>query len=92
MNNTTERVFPKGVRIFKAHEKAPSWVKGSMVITLNDLVTFCKENPGYLTEYKGQKQLKLQLQESKDGMLNVVVDTYKRDTVNSSDNGSDLPF
>lgn len=81
----TERKFPEGIRIFPPNDKAPSFVKGTVIITLNELVKFCKDNPDLLTEYKGEKQLKLQLVERKDGKgLNLTVDTYKPK--------DDLPF
>lgn len=90
-----DQVFPKGIGVFPKHDKAPDFVKGAIVITLNELVTFCKENPGLLTEYKGEKQLKLQLTERKDGKgLNLTVDTYKpqeKTFVEKQDDAS-LPF
>lgn len=83
-----EKVFAKGIRIFPKHEKQPDFVKGAIVITLNELVQFCKDNPNLLTDYQGQKQLKLQLLDGKNG-LNLVVDTYKKSAVEEK---SDLPF
>jgi hypothetical protein len=71
--------FVEGLRLFNKHEKAPDFVIGSMVISLNELVKFCKDNPDLLTDYKGTKQLKLQLQKSKQGNLIAVIDTYKKD-------------
>lgn len=82
-------VFPKGVRFFEPHEKAPKFIKGSIMITLNELVQFCKENPELLTEYNGQKQLKLQLLEKKQGGLTLSVDTWKKENKEAE---SDLPF
>lgn len=70
--------FPKGISIFGPKPNAPEFVKGQVIITLNDLIQFCKDNPDLLTEYKGNKQLKLQILEKKDKTgLNLVVDTYK---------------
>lgn len=83
-----DTIFPKGVRVFEPHPKAPSFIKGSIVITVNEFVTFCKENQELLSEYKGQKQIKLQLQERKGGGLSITVDTYKA----KASEGSDLPF
>jgi len=71
--------FVEGLRLFNKHEKAPDFVIGSMVISLNELVKFCKDNPDLLTDYKGVKQLKLQLQKSKQGNLIAVIDTYKKE-------------
>lgn len=78
--NMANSVFPKGVRLFNKHEKAPDFILGSLVITPNELVKFCKENPDYLTEYQGEKQLKLVIQKTKAGGLTAVVDTYKKDS------------
>lgn len=83
-----EQIFPKGVRVFDPHAKAPGFVKGSIVITLNELVQFCKDNPDYLSEYNGQKQLRLQITEKKQGGLMITVDTYKKETAAKDD----LPF
>lgn len=77
--------FPKGLRIFGPKENAPDFVKGQLIITLNDLIQYCKENPDLLTDYQGNKQLRLQILEKKDKTgLNLVVDTYKPK--------SDVPF
>ena len=57
----SERITAKGIRAFKPHEKAPSWVKASVVISVNELNDFIRANESLLTEYNGNKQLKLQL-------------------------------
>ncbi len=72
-----DKVLPEGIRMFPKHQNAPEFVKGAMVITLNKLVEFCKSRPDLLTEYNGEKQLKLQLLESKDGKPYLSVDTFK---------------
>ena len=90
----TEKVYPKGIRVFAPHEKAPSFIKGTMVITMNELFQFCKDNETLLTEYNGQKQLKLQLQDGRNGLA-VVVDTYKKQGSNEktfTSKNDDLPF
>jgi hypothetical protein len=71
-----KKIYPEGIRTFKPHEKAPDFVLGSMIITLNDLIKFCKDNPDLLTEYKGNKQLKCKLLNGKYG-VNIEVDTWK---------------
>lgn len=73
-----DKVFPKGVMAFAPHGSAPDFVKGAIVISLNELVKFCKENQHLLTDYKGEKQLKLQLLDGKKGLY-LQVDTYKKD-------------
>lgn len=74
-----ERVFPKGVMCFKPHQSAPAFVKGSVVITLNDLIEWCKgDGAQYLTEYNHKKQIRLQITENKnDGKYSIAVDTWK---------------
>ncbi len=76
-----EQVFPKGIRCFNPAASAPDFVIGSMVISLNELFQFCQENPALLSDYKDQKQLKLQLlSSSKEGKLYCAVDAYKAET------------
>lgn len=84
-----QAIFPKGIRIFDPHQRAPGFIKGSIVITLNELVQFCKDNPDLLSDYNGQKQIKLQLMEKKQGGLSIVVDTWKKENKEAE---SDLPF
>lgn len=72
-----DEVLPKGLRFFNKKENQPDFVVGSLVITMNELFTFCKENPGLLSEYNGQKQLKLQVKKSQNGNLYSSVDTWK---------------
>jgi hypothetical protein len=101
-----EKIYPKGLRLFKPHIKAPDFVKGTLIITLNDLIKFCKENSKLLTEYNGEKQLKCQILENDKGMY-FVVDTWKPDVLSKEDkknidnfndvpdlnpDGSNLPF
>lgn len=81
-----KKVYPKGLRVFPARSGAPEWVRGSVVITPNELFTWLKENPNYLTEYKEQKQLKLDLLEGKDGLY-LAVNTFQ-----GKSEKSDLPF
>ncbi len=78
-------IYPEGVAAFNPHEKAPEFVLGTLVITPNDLVSWLKANPDYLTEYKGKKQLKLQIKKGTKGIY-TTVDTYKPKNTDS------LPF
>lgn len=90
-----DQIMPEGVRIFGAHKNAPDFVKGSIVISLNEFYAFCKAHPELLTEYDGKKQLKLQLLESKAGKLYAAADTYKPGEKKEPASGhpdSDLPF
>ena len=76
-----EKVKADGILLFNPNEKAPDFVKGSLVITPNKLIAWLKDNKQYLTEYNGNKQLKLQILEgnTKDGdaFLYANVDTWK---------------
>ena len=72
-----DKIFPKGLRIFKKNDKTPESVICSMVVTPDELNAFCIDNPNLMTEYKGQQQLKVQVLRSKDGNLYCAVDTWK---------------
>ena len=85
-----DKKFPKGVRVFAPRESAPTFVKGQIIISPNELFEWLKANPDLLTEYQGNKQLKLSILERKDGGgWNVIVDTYKPQP-NGAD--KDLPW
>jgi hypothetical protein len=71
-----ENKLPEGIRLFAPHQYAPDFVIASLVITLDDLYKFTKENPDMCGEYQGKKQLKLQIKRSRDGKLYSDVDTY----------------
>ena len=85
-----EKVYPKGIMTFPKHEKAPDFVLGSVAITMNDLVKFCKDNEQYLSEYKGEKQLKLNILQGDKGIY-FTVDTYKKGQ-SEGQQDDDLPF
>ena len=88
------KIYPKGIRLFPKHANAPTFVKGSIVLTPNELFAWLKENKQHLTEYNGQKQLKLQLLENEKGLY-VTVDTWKKTAPVSpkqEPTKSDLPF
>jgi hypothetical protein len=72
-----EQILMKGIRLFAPKTSQPDFVLASGVITLNELVSFAKENPQLLTEYNGEKQLRIQLLKSKDGKPYMTVDTWK---------------
>ena len=60
-------------------------------------MAFCKENPGLLDDYKGEKQLPLQLLEGDKGLY-FKVDTFRPDSNGGSkgssslEDDSELPF
>lgn len=71
-----DKIFPQGVRFFKPRQGAPDFVKGSMVITLDDLQAWLIDNPSLQSEYNGKKQLKLDVLDGRDGLY-VTVNTYR---------------
>lgn len=88
------KIYPKGLRTFKPHDNAPDFVKGTLLITPNELIEWLKDNSQYLTDYKGAKQLKCQILDGKDGLY-FQVDTWKKDegsTPASSQETNDPPF
>lgn len=73
-----DTIYIEGIRTFKPHENAPDFVKATGVIAINPLVRFFKENPSYITEYKGEPQIKFQILDGKNGLY-LVVDAYKKE-------------
>ena len=74
-----EKIYPKGLRTFPARENAPEFVKGTLIVTLEDLNNFAKESSQYLTEFDGKKQLKLNILSGDKGLY-FTVDTWKPNT------------
>lgn len=71
MSNT--KIYPKGISYFAPKENAPTWVKGSLIITPRPLIEWLKENESVLVESeKYGKQLRLQVTDK-----GVQVDTWK---------------
>jgi len=91
-----EQILMKGIRLFAPKTSQPDFVLASGVITLNELVSFAKENPQLLTEYNGEKQLRIQLLKSKDGKPYMTVDTWKPAELTANpvatEPTEDLPF
>jgi len=93
-----DQKLPEGIRLFPKNENAPDFVLASMVITLEDLTKYFKENQDLLSEYNSKKQLRLQILKSKEGKPYVVVDTFKptpkvqNRNVEVIELESDLPF
>lgn len=79
--------------VFSPRDGAPDFVKGQIVISLNELIQYCKDNPGNLSEYKGNKQLKLDLLDGKKGLY-LKVNDYKPKEKEAKTIGpvDDLPF
>jgi hypothetical protein len=74
-----DNLLPGGLRFFNPNAQAPEFVVGELVISLNELITYCKENPQHLSEYEGKKQLKVQLLISKNDKLYGRVNNYKKE-------------
>jgi hypothetical protein len=85
-----DEILPEGLRFFNKKETQPDFVIGALVITMNDLFKFCKDHPDLVTEYNGEKQLKLQILKSKNGNLYSKVDTWKP-TEQAAPAGLDAP-
>lgn len=72
-----DKIYPKGIVCFAKNENAPDFVLGTMVINLKDFYEWCKgEGKDHITEYKGNKQLKLTVLQGRE-RINTQVDTYK---------------
>jgi len=92
MSNKT--IYPEGIRVFEPHQNAPDFVKGQVLITVRDFITFCEQNTEYLTTYKDKSQLKLDLKEGEKGLY-LSVNTFKPEKKAEMDlnpKGQDLPF
>ena len=87
--------FIEGVRLFELSKNAPDFVIARGVITPNELVAFLKNNPKFLTEYEGAKQVKFQILTPKEGGAPYMsLDTFKPNSGEApkKDDDSDLPF
>lgn len=74
---STEKVKVEGIRGFNRNKNAPEFVLGSLIITPKQLTEWLNANSQHITEYNGEKQLKISLLKSKDGKyINVQVDNF----------------
>lgn len=80
MSNTTKKdpIFPEGLRAFAPHENAPDFVLASVVATPSELLKWLDSKPELQTDFKGQKQVRLQLKKSQSGTIYFEVDTFKK--------------
>lgn len=83
-----DNLYPKGIMCFGANDNAPDFVMGSVMITLEDLFEWAKSNSDLLTEYKGKKQIKMQLLKGDKGPY-MKVDTFK--PTQTKNNGASAP-
>ena len=86
---TNIKIYPKGLRTFPKNEKQPDFVLGTLMVTPNELINWIRENESLLIEYKGNKQLKLQMLNGDKGIY-FVVDTYSKQKQFEKDDN--LPF
>jgi len=71
-------IYPRGFNSFVRNPKAPDFVVGNVVINVRQFQEWVAEHPELLSEYKGEKQLKLNVLRAKDeDKLNFTVDTWK---------------
>lgn len=73
---STEKIYPKGLRVFPKHQNAPDFVIAEVIVTPNELFAWLKENQSLLKDYKGEKQLRLQMLNGNKGMY-FVVNTFE---------------
>ena len=72
-----KKTYPKGIVAFPKNDKAPDFVKGSIIITPDELVKWLRgDGKEHLTDSKYGKQIKLQLTEYQ-GKLSLSVDNWK---------------
>jgi len=86
-----ETVYLEGVRMFPPTDGVPEFVKGAGVIAINILVKFLKDHPDYMSDYKGEPQVKFQLLEGRKGLY-FAVDTYKKKETPPDVDNTDVPF
>lgn len=72
-----EKIKPEGITIFPKHQKAPDFVLGTAIIDIDKFNEWINHHNGYLTEYRGRSQLKLQILKGKEGGVYFQVDTYQ---------------
>lgn len=82
-----DKIYPKGIRIFKPREGAPDWVLGTMIVTPSELEQWVKDNQQYMSDYNGTAQLKCDLLKGKDGPY-IAVNTYKPANTQTTGNGT----
>jgi hypothetical protein len=94
----SDTIYTEGMRIFAPRNEAPDFVKGTIIITPNELFKFFKDQEEHKTEYNGETQFRLQLLEGRNGLY-TTLDTYKpqnneqnKEVPVQEPNQDDLPF
>lgn len=99
-----EKVYADGIIVFKPKDGSPTFVKGDILIGIDVLLKWANDHPEYLHDYKGDRQIKLQLLDGTKGLY-LTVNTYKKegttyaapqkpvkDTLVDNDLSDQLPF
>ena len=86
-----DTIYLEGVRMFPPTDGVPDFVKGSGVISINKLVKFLKDNPGYVSDYKGDAQVRFELLEGKKGLY-FTVNTWKPNKKKETTGRVDSPY
>lgn len=72
-----EKIKPEGIFVFPKHAKTPDFVLGTAVFDIDKFQDWIANHQGYLSEYQGKQQLKLQILKSQKGDIYFQVDTYQ---------------
>ena len=86
------KIYPEGIRTFAPHAGAPDFVKGKVVITLDDFFAWIKANPDYKTEYNGKKQVKFDLLEGQKGLYFALDNYTKKEMPFNNEKEDETPF
>ena len=78
----SDKIYPKGVMIFKPRENAPDFVKGSMVVSLREFTDWVKTQQEHYSEYNGKKQLRFKILDGREGLY-LELDTWKAESKNN---------
>ena len=93
----SDTIYTEGLRIFAPRNEAPDFVKGTIIITPNELFKFFKDQEQHKTPELCRYQFRLQLLEGKNGLY-TKLDTFKPEKSNDNtkdiqpDQTEDLPF
>ena len=85
-----DKIYVKGIMTFPPHANAPDFVKGTAIITLEDLTAFFHQQKEHHTEYGGKAQLKCQILEGDKGLY-FTVDTWKAKPVDTYESAPEAP-
>jgi len=72
----TIKIYPEGIFVFPKHKNAPDFVIGKVTIDIDKFNEWINSHEGYLSEFKGRSQLKLDLLKGKEDKLYFTVDNY----------------